>query len=936
PLGIAMSAAFVVSKVVGFFKDSSTAAKAFELALSQLKSITGASAEDMEFYNEQAQRIGATTTLSASQAVDAFKLIGSAKPDLLANRDALVAVTQEAITLAEAAGITLPEAAGALTKTLNQFNLGAEESSRVINVLAAGSKFGAGDINYLNDSIGRFGPTAAAMNISIEESAAAMELFAEKGIDSEKAGTAFRNVLVELAKGADETNPEIVGMQTALENLGKQNLSTAELAARFGTQSLTVAQILSTGADRVKYFTDALTGTKVAYEQAAINVDNLAGAEKAYDSIVESLTISIGTYLNKALREYFEMATKLLFILKETPKFIKENQDLFYALGFALITLNAQAIAATAATIAHTVAERARSLATQAAVVAQNLLNAAMTANPIGLIIKGVALLGAGFIVLYNRSETVRAGIQGIWESLKALGSSAMDILSAIAKGDISGMVNAFKNIGTNMADGFNKGYADKIASEREAAQEEELVYAAAHAEEKIAIEEEVTEKVKAEAEEQKKARIQKQKEAEAELQKAREKAAADELKAKIALEDLKIQAMHDAGEREIAKINTDFARKIEALVGNEAQITEQKLLLEAERDLKLQEATDARVLAQKEKKLEEIALEEEMEALRLEEKFLLAIQTEQERDAAMLDLKKLALQQRLAVLEEAGLGETLQAMKFKGEILKIEQQKHDQSIAAEKMAEDAKRRIWAAGYSAAHDFVDLGIELLSKDEAAKKKNANTIKAFARANILINSAKEIQGIWMNAMSNPLNAIVPGAGSIIAGVQTALALMRTRKAVLNVDSAGFYDGGFTGSGLTVGASGKLKDRSGHTVAGVVHANEWVAPQWMTTSPRYADILGYLEAERTGKRGFAEGGFTSPASRPAPGASPTSAINPELFNKMIETLFMIYEEQKTQNENIRNWATGLHVNNNLTDVDKGLKMLYELQRDSAIRR
>jgi hypothetical protein len=84
---------------------------AFTKSISELSAITGATGKDLKFYEEQAALIGKTTTLSASQAADAFKLIASAKPDLLANKEALAAVTKEAVKLAEAAGIGLADAA---------------------------------------------------------------------------------------------------------------------------------------------------------------------------------------------------------------------------------------------------------------------------------------------------------------------------------------------------------------------------------------------------------------------------------------------------------------------------------------------------------------------------------------------------------------------------------------------------------------------------------------------------------------------------------------------------------------------------------------------------------------------------------------------------------------------------------------------------------
>ena len=147
----ALGVAFGAQQIVGFVKEIINVNKQFEKSLSTLSSITGATGKDLAFFEEQAKRIGKTTTLSASETVEAFTLIGSAAPELLKIPEALVKVTEAAATLAEASGLALPEAAAALTTSLNQFGLAGEEADRVINVLAASAKFGAVAIPALTE-----------------------------------------------------------------------------------------------------------------------------------------------------------------------------------------------------------------------------------------------------------------------------------------------------------------------------------------------------------------------------------------------------------------------------------------------------------------------------------------------------------------------------------------------------------------------------------------------------------------------------------------------------------------------------------------------------------------------------------------------------------------------------------------------------------------
>lgn len=89
------------------------------------------------------------------------------------------------------------------------------------------------------------------------------------------------------------------------------------------------------------------------------------------------------------------------------------------------VTAAAKAIAHTAALAAHVVVTGAVRAATIAWTAAQWLLNVALTANPIGIVIALIAALVAGVIVAYKNSETFRAIVQKTWEVIQAVVSFA-------------------------------------------------------------------------------------------------------------------------------------------------------------------------------------------------------------------------------------------------------------------------------------------------------------------------------------------------------------------------------------------------------------------------------------------------------------------------------------------------------------------------------
>ena len=191
--GVAAAAAIAVKSLTAFM--------AFEDSLLSLQSITGVTNAELEKYAETAQKFAGDKNLSiaAGEAVKAFELVGSAQPKLLESRVALEGVTKAAITLNKAAGGPLTGSVASLTDTMNQFNKSAGEASTVINVLAAGSKFGAAPIASITASLNEFGGVAANSKVSIEESVAAIELLKPAGLGFTKAGMAIKNVLLKLS-----------------------------------------------------------------------------------------------------------------------------------------------------------------------------------------------------------------------------------------------------------------------------------------------------------------------------------------------------------------------------------------------------------------------------------------------------------------------------------------------------------------------------------------------------------------------------------------------------------------------------------------------------------------------------------------------------------------------------------------------------------------
>nr|WP_278706122.1 phage tail tape measure protein [Bacteroides intestinalis] len=337
----------VILSVIGFLTGFTLALRAIrdernklEESQAGLKALTGLDDDNIAWLTEQAKTLSTTMTKeglrvrqSAAEILDAFMLVGSAKPELLGDKEALKQVTEEAMRLQAAAkDITLNEAVDSLTLSLNQYGEAADQAGRFSNVLAAGSQAGSANIASQAKAIRNAGTAAASANVPIEQTVALIETLAYRGIKDEVAGTGLKKFFLVLQTGVDEINPKIVGLDKALENLKNKNMDAGAIKKMFGEEGYNTASVILQNTEMVKDFTAAVTGTNVAYEQAAINSDTAQAKLEQARNKMKLAAIDLGEKLNPALAVSTNM---LSYVIKILPGLI----DWIQKWGGTVVTL---------------------------------------------------------------------------------------------------------------------------------------------------------------------------------------------------------------------------------------------------------------------------------------------------------------------------------------------------------------------------------------------------------------------------------------------------------------------------------------------------------------------------------------------------------------------------------------------------------------------
>lgn len=416
-----------------------------ESSQANLKALTGLDDDSISWLTQQAQVLSTTMTkeglrvkAAADEILDAYMLVGSAKPELLSDKEALAAVTEEAMRMQAAAGdITLAQAVDALTLSLNQYGAEADQAARFTNVLAAGSKEGAANIASQTAAIRNSGVAAASANVSFEETVALIQTLAYSGIKDEVAGTALKKFFLVLQTGADDVNPKIVGLSKALENLKAKNMGAADIKDMFGEEGYNAASVILQNIDMVNRYTEAVTGTSVAQEQAAINS---ATAEAKLAQVRNEMKLA-GIELIEKLNPAIMVSTNAMtYVIKILPGLI----DWFNKWGTAVMVISAEilvynsrlkimaawhttinALVKTATVLKMTYAGAVALFTGNVgrASAAMRVLRSVINVSPWGLLLTAINAVGLAIFAFTQRTNTAKEAYKDfVSQSSRALG----------------------------------------------------------------------------------------------------------------------------------------------------------------------------------------------------------------------------------------------------------------------------------------------------------------------------------------------------------------------------------------------------------------------------------------------------------------------------------------------------------------------------------
>lgn len=269
---------FVVSAFAGvsiaeFGRQMIMAGADFQNAMARVSAISKAATSDLKAMREEAMRLGRDTKYTATEAANALEMLvrNGLKP--LQAKDAL----QGTLQLAQSQAIELSEAADIAVTAMNAFGLSTNDLGRINDVLAATSSNTATNVLELYEAFKVAAPVAHAAGISLEETATALGMLANRGFRGSDAGTGFKQIVLALASQTPE----------AAAILKKYGVQVNETELRTKGLIAVLRELADTGlgnsvADLGEFF------NKLGAPKGAAVMGNMSALEELYQIIANS------------------------------------------------------------------------------------------------------------------------------------------------------------------------------------------------------------------------------------------------------------------------------------------------------------------------------------------------------------------------------------------------------------------------------------------------------------------------------------------------------------------------------------------------------------------------------------------------------------------------------------------------------------------------
>lgn len=368
----------------------------FEQEMANVKAVSGATGSSFKKLEQDALRLGSATQFSAKEVAQLqlnFSKLGFSSDEILK-------VTKATLNLSIATGEDLASSAAVAASTIRGFGLSADETNRVVDVMAKSFSSSALDLEKFKVAMSVLGPVASNANVSLEQATGYLSVLVNAGIDASTAGTGLRNIFLDIAQSG-------IPLNEALSSISESSNSNAVAMDLFGKRGATVANVLAQNIDSANSLSKEYDNSSGSAKKMADIVGNtLQGAMLRMESSFEGLAISFGKVLAPSILKISEflggVADRFSSLSPETKKIIVVVGTFAAALGPLLVALGFMMTTVVPGLITSFGYLRASLLFLQTGFLK---LTAIIAANPFGALAVAITALVGAFLYFNRTTE---------------------------------------------------------------------------------------------------------------------------------------------------------------------------------------------------------------------------------------------------------------------------------------------------------------------------------------------------------------------------------------------------------------------------------------------------------------------------------------------------------------------------------------------------
>lgn len=495
---VILDAAKALAKSIGDIATKAVeVGSSFEASMSQVAATMGITASEIangskeyQLLADAAKACGEATKYSATEAGEALNYLALAGYDA----EKAAATLPKVLDLAAAGGMSLATASDLVTDSMAALAMETDELDKYIDEMAKTSQKSNTSVQQLGEATLVCAGAVSSAGVDLETMNTALGVLANNGIKGAEGGTHLRNVLLSLSApteaaeialnklgvetttmGGDLRNLEaiLIDLNSALSGMGTAD-KTRMIKTIFNKTDIAAVNALlkSTSGEFVGLYKEIEHCSGAAANMAETMNDNLKGKVTILQSTLEALGISayevfddelkkgvehatdavarlnksvkegdMNTSLNKMAMATGELIEKGAIVAEDLlPKIIDgatwciDNFELIASLIAAIVAKNVAMGTVVPLVEGAVAAWNAYKLANEGATISQWLLNTAMEANPIGLIVTGIAMATAALSAYSLLATDTAQEVDRLNEEQRKLADSATKTADSIRK----------------------------------------------------------------------------------------------------------------------------------------------------------------------------------------------------------------------------------------------------------------------------------------------------------------------------------------------------------------------------------------------------------------------------------------------------------------------------------------------------------------------